>query len=440
MFVRATRTSVRRKPLPGIPLGRAGLLAGAVAVPVVLTGTRPASATIFTPAQIRTAYGVSQLTQTGAGTTIAIVDFDNDATALSDANQFSSTYGLTQFNTGSGPTLTVLGQTGSSTLPSTAATGSTLNETSIDLQWAHAIAPGANILLVESNSAYSNDVVAAINTAKTYPGVSTVSMSFGTGEFSGETSRTASTATDNDATFQQTAGHQGVTFLAATGDSGTLGYPAASSYVMAVGGTSLTLNGSNQRTSETVWNDTSGSTGAGPSAYEAKPAYQTGLTATTTAGVTSTPATRIAPDVSWNADPQTGYNYVVSGTLDPGGTEEGGTSIAAPQWAGLIALADQTRIADGLDTLTTTQALQAMYNLLNSSLYSKEFYDVTSGSSNGYSAETGYDAASGLGSPEANNLVLYLAGVPEPTSLVLLTVAVLPGLGRRRRRLTCGTG
>jgi subtilase family serine protease len=422
------------------PRRRSGALAGGVAASgAILAATGAASAATYTPAQITTAYGVSQLSQTGAGTTIAIVDADNDTTALSDVNTFSSDFQLPSFNTGSGPTLTVVGQTGStSSVPATAATGTQLDETSIDLQWAHAIAPQANILLVESNDPYSNNLNTAINTAKTYAGVSVVSMSFGRTEFTdpnagstgpdGEASLTPNSSTFNDATFQQTSGHQGVSFLAATGDAGTVLYPAASSYVVAVGGTTLTLDANNQRTSETVWNTSSGSrTGAGPTRYEPKPAYQ--------AGLLPQYATRIAPDVSWDADPSTGYNYVEDGTLDPGNTEQGGTSIAAPQWAGLIALADQTRVANGLGTLTTIQTLDALYALVGTSAYNEAFYDVTSGSSNGYSAGTGYDAASGLGSPNADYLVPYLATVdaPEPTSILLVALGLAPFLGRHRR-------
>ncbi len=387
----------------------------------------------YAPGQIRTAYGVNALASgyTGSGVTVAIVDADDDASAVSDANAFSTTYGLSQFNVTGGPTLSIVSQTGGSTLPTTAATGSALSETSIDIQWVHAIAPKANILLVEANSFSSADLTPAINTARTTAGVSSLSMSFGSGEYSYENLPTSYSNVFTDGTFTQTAGHTGVAFLAATGDSGTVSYPAASPNVIAVGGTALTLDGSNQRTSETVWNDNvshpgtpnTGSTGSGTSAYETKPTYQ--------AGVLPTVANRIVPDVALDADPFTGYNVEVNGALT---YNNGGTSVSCPVMTGLIALADQQRVADGLDTLTSTQALQALYNLYGTSLYSQAFYDVTSGSANGYSATTGYDEVSGLGVPNAAFLVAYLAGVPEPTSLLLLTVAVLPGLGRGRRR------
>ncbi len=415
---------------------------------VVVPGGVASADVSYVPAQIRTVYGVNSLglnslnqSITGAGTTIAIVDAENDATALSDANTFSSMYNISlgsatklpQFNVTGGPTLTVINQSGGSTPPTQAAntTDRSLYETSLDIQWAHAIAPMANIVLVQAANLSSGNLAAAVRTAKTYANVSTVSMSFGSGEFPEETGTALQFDQStflNENTFTQTAGHGGVSFLAATGDSGTVSYPAASPSVIAVGATSLTLNASSGRTSETVWNDKDGSTGSGFSAYFNRSSPQSAVLPAT--------ANRAVPDVAWNGDPATGYNIEAGGLLLSGA---GGTSISCPQWAGVIALADQTRTANGLDTLTSTQTLNMLYALYGTPYYSQAFYDVTSGTANGYSATTGFDETTGLGTPNVNFLVPYLDGdfvipTPEPTSLALLALVATPVLGCRRKR------
>src|SRR5206468_2022041 len=119
-------------------------------------------------------------------------------------------------------------------------------ETSLDVEWAHAIAPGAKILLVEANSSSLTDLLAAVNYARNQPGVSVVSMSWGAGEWSGESAY--------DSTFTTPAGHAGVTFVASSGDSGSAGapeWPSVSPNVLAVGGTQLSVDASGNYVSET---------------------------------------------------------------------------------------------------------------------------------------------------------------------------------------------
>src|SRR6202041_323481 len=203
---------------------------GAGASPNATGGVAP-----INPAQMRAAYGVNQImfgntAGTGAGQTIAIVDAYNDPKIIADANSFSSNFGLPQFNASGGPTLQVLNETGGTSLPSNSSPGGWDIEESLDVEWAHTIAPQANIILFEASSASYFDLLSAVQTAAATPGVSAVSMSWGGGEFSGETSY--------DSTFLTPSGHQGVTFLASTGDDGTpAGYPALSPDVVAVGGT-----------------------------------------------------------------------------------------------------------------------------------------------------------------------------------------------------------
>ncbi len=165
------------------------------------------------PTQMRAAYGVSLLSDSGAGQTIAIVDAFNDPTIITDANAFSTAFGLPQFNSSGGPSLTVLNENGTTTLPGNSPAGDDWSvEESLDVEWAHSIAPNANIILYEANSDAGLDLYVAEATAAANPKVSVISNSWGGAEFSGEQSL--------DSIFTTPSGHQGVTFLAATGDSG----------------------------------------------------------------------------------------------------------------------------------------------------------------------------------------------------------------------------
>src|SRR5579863_8717693 len=141
----------------------------------------------YTPAQIKQAYGFNQISFNGTpgdgrGTTIAIVDAYDDPNIAGDLHQFDLAFGLPD-----PPSLTKVNQTGStSRLP--AANAGWITEIALDVEWAHAIAPGANILLVEAKSDYNSDLMAAVNTGRNYAGVNAVSMSWGGSEYSGETS------------------------------------------------------------------------------------------------------------------------------------------------------------------------------------------------------------------------------------------------------------
>ena len=199
--------------------------------------------------------------------------------------------------------MTVLNQYGQATsLPSTDPNGPGTDnwevEEALDVEWAHAIAPGAQIILVEANSQSLSDLMASVATAASQPGVSVVSMSWGFAE--GQ----AVFASD-EATYDSVFNVPGVTFVASTGDYGAADpeYPAFSPNVVAVGGTSLTLNADNSYNSETGWGYYSDSVGAfigsggGISLYEPEPAYQQGVQST---------GSRTTPDVSLVADPATG--------------------------------------------------------------------------------------------------------------------------------------
>jgi hypothetical protein len=327
----------------------------------------------YTPQQIKSAYGFSGVAQTGAGQTIAIIDAYNDPNIASDLGVFDSQFGLS-----APPSLQVVSQTGSTTkLPATSA--SWAQETALDVEWAHAIAPQANILLVEARNDSTANLLAAVNYARSASGVSVVSMSWGGGELPNETSY--------DKYFTTPANHNGVTFVAAAGDDGADGgaeWPASSPDVLAVGGTTLTLNG-NSYSSETVWSQTSD----GTSAYESTPGYQASL------GVSG----RTTADVSYDADPNTGFPTYDSLSYQGqvGWAETGGTSAGTPQWAGIIALADQARAAANEGTLDGgTATLPALYSTLNNpATYASDFNDITSGSNAGDSGFGGGEVGGG---------------------------------------------
>lgn len=256
-----------------------------------------------------------------------------------------------------------------------------------------------------------------MQTAARAPGVVAVSMSWGDDE------NTYGNLSFYDSIFTSPSSH-GITFLTASGDNGAYSaetssispeYPATSPNVVAVGGTHLTLSG-NQYGSESGWGhgtqsgystlpsgDPGGGSGGGISGAETQPAWQKGR-------VTQTGSARAYPDISMDADPATGVAVYDSWDFSSSTPWDavGGTSLASPMWAGLIAIADQGRALAGLKSLDgASQTLPKLY-----SLSSSDFHDITSGN-NGYAAGPGYDLVTGLGTPIANKLVPDLAGLPQ---------------------------
>ncbi len=360
----------------------------------------------YTPTQIRAGYGLSGLTfnggttaATGAGETIAIIDAYNDPNIAADLATFDAKPGV------AAASLTVVSQTGSTTaLPATNAGWA--QEISLDVEWAHAVAPAAKLLLVETSSSSTANLVAGVAYARTVAGVAAISMSWGGSEFSGETSY--------DATFTTPAGQTGITFVASAGDDGSAAgpeWPAANAGVLSVGGTDLSLTSAGTYGSETAW----AHGGGGTSRYEAEPSYQY---AAQTSGYRET------PDVAYDADPSTGV-AVYDSLPDRGNSgwgDFGGTSAGAPQWAALIAVADQGRATVGLSALAgPSNTLPTLYGLYATSTYPTDFNDVTAGSTSAaVSAGTGYDEATGLGTPKAAALV---AALEKSTLWVQLTQA-----------------
>ncbi len=302
--------------------------------------------------------GGQSVSANGAGETIAIVDAFADPNISSDLQTFDANFGISN-NSASGQfALTIATPEGAVSTNS----GWALEE-SLDVEWAHAIAPGANILLVEAPSASVAALASAVTWAASQTGVVAVSMSWGDSpEFAGETA--------DDTDFTTPASHPGVTFVAAAGDDATPNYPSTSPNVLAVGGTTLTVDSSGNWISESPWVDG----GGGTSPFE---------------GTTK-------PEVSYDANPSTGF-LVYDSVRDQGKSGWqviGGTSDGTPQWAAIIALVDQGRSLIGLGSLDgPTQTIPEI-----KSLPSSDFNVITG---------TGL---TGLGSPIGENVISALVG------------------------------
>jgi len=316
------------------------------------------SPTGLSPAAIKSAYSFSTSSTAGAGTTIGIVDAYDDPTAESDLGVFSNHYGLPACTTANG-CFTKVNQTGGTKYPRSNS-GWAL-EISLDIQWAHAVAPGAKILLVEANSNSFSNLLAAEDYAAAH--ASYVSNSWGASEFSGETSY--------DSHFV----HSGVSFFVSSGDAGLPAeYPSASRNVISVGGTTLNFDSNGNLVAETGWS----SGGGGCSAYESATGPQSGFSGYAQVGCGGKRAT---PDVALDADPASGVSVYDSTKYNgsSGWWTVGGTSASAPMWA--------ARSADA------GVVVDATYVYANNITYR----DITSGN-NGAPCLFGYDLCTGRGS------------------------------------------
>src|SRR5271157_3496104 len=390
------------------------------------------------PAQLRHAYGIDQIRFTGtggttvagdgSGQTIAIVEEGVDPTLGADLNTFDQFFGIP-----APPSFQVVDQNGVTTQDL-----DIVGEASLDVEWAHAVAPGASIIVY--NAAYEPDngtasfenLLTAMQQASKISGVSVVTLSYAVSESAFAEMGLDEQSFDSDFTTP------GVTFLAASGDSGIYGdggyvpaaeYPAASPNVVSVGGTSIVIDSAGDypgtgTSGEVAWGDgtqsgTAGGSGGGLSAVEPEPTWQSGVVP---ASIDSVDA-RALPDVSMDSGAAQEYDVFTS-TLSGssvsaaavGWLGDAGTSAAAPIWAGLIAIADQGRVLAGGTPLTgNTQTLPALY-----SLPTADFHDILYGN-NGDPAGPGYDLATGLGTPVANLLVPDLAGYEIPSQMSIKT-------------------
>ena len=374
----------------------------------------------YTPDQIRSAYQLPaypaswsklsafEAAQLGSGQTIYIVDAYHDPKIVDELNAFSRQFNLPTCATSVIPVnatfplaaadktqcqlaVVYASQSGmTSTAPEYVLGWA--QEIALDVEWAHAMAPLARIVLIEAPDNSVVNLMGAINLANAMgPGV--VSMSFGSLEGSWVNSfDTAFNATD-------------MTYVAATGDYGTtVNWPSVSSKVLAVGGTSLTGVQSGKRI-ETAWSKT----GGGVSQYISIPDYQS--KSTSVLGNLASLSKRNVADVAFNADPATGQ-YVA--TIDPSTSaltwyRFGGTSIAAPQWAGIVASTNAVRALNSEGPIGLVQNLLYKAAATTSSFFGSVLNDVTLGS-NGYSAGSSYDIPTGLGTPNVQTFIDLAVG------------------------------
>jgi len=368
----------------------------------------------YTPALIRKAYDIPD-GWTGKGQRIVVVDAYGSPTVRADLDVFSQTFGLPKAD------LNVY-YPGGAPQTSTAHRGQPLSwagETSLDVQWAHAIAPDATINLVVAPNNYGNALNVAVKYAVDHDLGDVLSMSYGADE-------AAIKGRGNNLQLQQShanfaaAADKGISLFASSGDDGAsnggpalaAGYPASDPLVTAVGGTNLFASDTGAYQGETVWGDEAscavhqpfgctlgpiGATGGAPSTVFPVPAYQAGVNGN---------AMRTTSDVSYNASVYTSvfvYEGFNANPDDNGFYFYGGTSSGSPQWAAIGALADQ-QAGHRLGALNP-----ALYAIGTGATHALAFHDVTSGNNAwhgpGLDAKVGYDDPTGLGSPDVSNLV-----------------------------------
>lgn len=335
----------------------------------------------LTPDQVRAVYGLDSTGATGAGQTIAIVDAFDDPTVRQDLAFFSNQFNLT-------PITKDNFQVYYATKQRPQYDGSWAGETSLDVQWAHTVAPGARIILVEANSDSHNDLNQAISRAVQIlgPAGGVISMSFGQPEvFTDPT----------EALRYHNAGTQNISFVSAAGDDGAdVETRGAFPYVTSVGGTFLNVdpNTNTLITPEEGWTGS----GGGRSTYFPRPDFQSGVT------ISGTPLDdrRAVPDVAFLADPRSSvavYDTSPDATGSTGWSSTGGTSLATPMFAGFVALANELRANQGKAPIGA--ALNTALYAAAADNYAANFNDITRGT-NGFPTYVGYDLVTGLGSPK----------------------------------------
>ena len=361
----------------------ARLLIGAAGASVLmLAAPAPAAAaTPYFPTQLRSAYDVPTYV-TGAGETIVIIAGYQSPSVASDLARFDLMLGLPAAN------LDIVAPDGTTTFnpdPQGPQFPWAVEESS-DVEWAHAIAPDAHLILVEARTGADADILSAIQYAIDHNVGDVMSMSFS----EAETCATADLADQHAAFLQAVA--QGITLVASSGDHGPMqatcdgtpvlavGTPASDPLVTAVGGSDLTIDPSTGAASEVEW---SGS-GGGFSTVYARPGYQ--------APFQKDPSARGVPDVALSAGISHKYPIVLMG----GPATIRGTSVATSEWAGIVALADQAA-GHRLGAMN-----EALYHAAKSNGEADRFHDLSGG-------KHAWDTVTGLGTPDVANLVAWIA-------------------------------
>lgn len=380
----------------------------------------------YSPQEIQHAYGIDSLLargNTGVGQSIVIIDSYGSPTLASNLASFDAAYGLP-----APPSLTVLAPLG--TVPFDVTNDDMTGwafETTLDVEWAHAMAPGAKIVVLTSPVSETQGVqgmpefLALEQYALDHRLGQIISQSWGTTENTLFTPAGSHVFSGFERLYAS-ASLRHVTVLASAGDAGTanpdldgniypfptVGFPGSSPLLTSVGGTSLTADTSGNYESETVWNE-GGATGGGVSQYFGEPLYQRLLPPATQQLLKGH---RGLPDISWNADPYTAILVYLSflGPDAEGFYFIGGTSEGAPQWAGLVA--------------DLNQAIHRPIGFLNPYLYllgkighGRGFHDITVGDNAfdgipGYSAAPGWDAATGWGTPDIGAFAAAVSAMP----------------------------
>ena len=374
------------------------------------TGTGSGPLGGLAPQDIQAAYNLSSVSLTGSGQTMAL--FELDGYNPNDIGSYES-----RFNLPFVPMENILldGATGQA--------GSNSDEVTLDIELQLALAPGVSRLLVYETGTADSQVLDGYSRIAEDNRAKEISTSWGLDE----PDSNLSTLQSENAIFEQMAA-QGQTIFAAAGDYGaydtgsraggvTVDDPGSQPFVCSVGGTTLSTSGTNTYFSETTWNAgsiSSGAGGGGISSVWPTPSWQQDAISSASLGST---AMRNVPDVSLNADPDTGYSVYIKGQW----VVYGGTSCAAPLWAGFTALVNQQRAANGLSPLG--QASPALYPLLSGAHYSADFHDIADRSTNlYYPAVAGYDDATGLGTLNGAALLKDLTATTAAASTHVLWI------------------
>jgi kumamolisin len=343
-----------------------------------------AAATSYTPVEIAQLYDFPQ--GTGQGQCVAIIELGGGETSADLATYFQG-LGISP-----APEVTTVSVDQAQNQPSGSADGPD-GEVMLDIEVVGSVVPAAHIVVYfapNTDAGFLDAITTAIHDTTNKPSV--ISISWG----GPESSWTQQSLAGFDSAFQDAAA-LGITVCAAAGDNGSgdgasgdnVDFPGSSPHVLCCGGTSIQTAGA-VIAEETVWNDGAegGATGGGVSAVFPLPAWQEGLNATLTAGGSQALAKRGVPDVSGDADPETGYQVRVDGS----DTVIGGTSAVAPLWAGLIARINESN--------------GSPVGFINAKLYAapSAFNDVTQGDNGDFAASAGWDACTGLGSPDGVNI------------------------------------
>jgi len=411
-----TNSGSSKAPTTSQPVADGSPLTCPAAIQVAILGNTDCQ----TPRSLRVAYGVESLMQrgyTGKGQTIIdIVSYDSP-TLQQDMDTFDQEFDLPPI------TLQVLSPIGTVPFdPHNKEMSGWADETNLDVQTIHAIAPGAHIVVLTSPVDETEGTIGlpqyleleqyAIN----HHLGSIISQSWGSSEVTLKDSAGQQEIQQWDAFYKQATTQQGMTFFSSSGDNGstdytdlnekhlsttpTTSFPTDDPWVTSTGGTTLQRTQTGSGFSETAWNDSGGASGGGFSSFFSTPSYQQSLPSSVQQLLNHR---RGVPDVAADADPKTAL-----AVYSQGWQLIGGTSATAPLWAAIAAIANQM-VGHPLGFLNT-----ALYKLASSATYTRDFHDITQGNNSvqvdgmtvpGYNAAPGWDPVTGLGSPEAENLI-----------------------------------